>query len=230
VNAITAVLCGAVPGIILARVLYHSPAPAVWLAGILAGSLWANGFEYCYHRFLLHWPKCSFGKGHLEHHMTSGTPEEPEHLPFGSSPLLVAAVFLVNGCVAVIVGRWLHLAIAPGILTGFSLYMIAVEEIHWRIHRGEWLPLGLNWTREYHLAHHDIPSGRYNVFFPAFDFLFSSVRPPLRETQAATMVAVTGGCESSVPSWLGVTCSLLWIWTAVLAVCARYVWTSRPQP
>lgn len=173
-NAVTALVCGAVPGLILSRLLYPYPSSLrLWLVGIAAGLLWANTFEYCYHRFLLHWPKSSFGKGHLQHHLTLGLPEEAEHLPFGSSPLLVAAVFAVNGAIAVAAECWLRMGIAPGILGGFSLYMIIVEEIHWRIHLGGWLPTGLNWTRQYHLAHHDIPSGRFNVFFPVFDLLLA---------------------------------------------------------
>jgi hypothetical protein len=223
-NGVMALLCGAVPGLILSRVLY-SPSPRLWLSGILVGLLWANAFEYCYHRFLLHWPKCSFGKGHLQHHLTLGLPEEPEHLPFGSSPLLVAVVFGANGAIAVAAECWSSIGIAPGILAGFSLYMIAVEEIHWRIHLGEWLPTGLNWTRQYHLAHHDIPSGRFNVFFPVFDVLFGNVKPPLHETQAGAMAAAVCSRPREAPSWRPrFIHAALHLWLLGIAVGTRYFW------
>ena len=73
VNAATALLCGAMPGLVLSRFMHMSAAG--WATGIAVGLLWANGFEYIYHRFLLHSPKSSFGKGHLLHHLTTGKPE-----------------------------------------------------------------------------------------------------------------------------------------------------------
>ncbi len=88
-NAITAILCGAVPGLFAGAFIHV--APRGWLLGILVGLLWSNAFEYFYHRYLLHWPKSSFGQGHLLHHLTTGRPEEPEHVTFGSSPVWVAA-------------------------------------------------------------------------------------------------------------------------------------------
>lgn len=59
-------------------------------------------------------------------------------------------------------------------LVGFTVYFISVEEIHWRIHLGGWLPPGLRRGREYHLAHHDIPDARFNVFLPIFDLVFGN--------------------------------------------------------
>src|SRR5512138_3655829 len=114
-NAITAMLCGAIPGLLASAVLHVSPRG--WLLGIAIGLLWANAFEYFYHRYLLHWPKSVFGKGHLLHHMTTGAPEEPEHVTFGSSPLWVAMLFAINGIPTVLVDSWLRVGITPGILT-----------------------------------------------------------------------------------------------------------------
>lgn len=34
---------------------------------------------------------------------------------------------------------------------------------------GEGLPCVMEPVREYHMAHHDIPGGRFNVLFPVFD-------------------------------------------------------------
>jgi hypothetical protein len=137
-----------------------------WIIGLAIGLLWGNAFEYGYHRWLLHWPQSSFGKGHLLHHGTLGSPEEPEHVTFGNSRLRVTALFWSNGIPLLVLDRWLGLGVSPGIMTAWSFYLIAVEEIHWRIHLGGWLPPGLNAARGYHLAHHDIADGRFNVFFP----------------------------------------------------------------
>ncbi|HET7185283.1 MAG TPA: sterol desaturase family protein [Terriglobales bacterium] len=224
-NALTAIACGALPGLIASAFIRMSTRG--WLLGILIGLLWSNAFEYFYHRYLLHWPNTSFGKGHLMHHLTVGTPQEPEHVTFGSSPLLVAALFAINGVFALLFDwRW-KLGFAPGILVGFSLYMVLVEEIHWRVHLGGKLP-GLWWVREYHMAHHDIPSGRYNVFFPVFDFLFGNIRPAAESTHAAAMArSITLAAGQSESNFFTTTQFILWLWLLAMSICARYFWTGR---
>jgi hypothetical protein len=223
-NAIAAILCGALPGAVIARIIH--PSVVGWLAGVLAGLLWANAFEYFYHRFLLHMPKSSFGKGHLLHHSTVGRPEEPEHLPFGSSPLYIVVLFAINGLLAVGLGWLLHVRVAPGILAGFSTYLIAVEEIHWRIHMGEWLPALLESTREYHMAHHDIPDGRFNVFFPIFDYLFGNIRPELSQTEAHAMARAALESNDSARAMSSLEAAILWGWMMVVAFGVRYFWQS----
>ncbi len=52
VNALTAILYGAVPAVLL-DFLFRASLRR-WLVGFAAGLLWANFFEYAYHRFLLH--------------------------------------------------------------------------------------------------------------------------------------------------------------------------------
>jgi hypothetical protein len=100
-----------------------------------------------------------------------------------------------------------------------------VEEIHWRIHLGGWLPVGLNWTRQYHLAHHDIPSGRFNVFFPVFDLLFGNIKPRLQETQAPAMAAAVCSRPSEPPTWLpGFIHAALYVWLLGIAIGTRYFW------
>lgn len=226
-NAITALLSGAVPGLLIARVLH--PSLMAWIAGLVIGLLWANAFEYFYHRYLLHWPKSSFGKEHLLHHSTMGRPEEPEHVTFGSSPLYLAGLFISNGAIAVAIGELLHVGTAPGILTGFSVYLILVEEIHWRIHMGEWLPTVIETVREYHMAHHDIPDGRFNVFFPVFDYLFGNIRPEIKQTEAHILAqaALDSNCQGGVLS--SIEAALLWSWMMIVALGIRYLWHSGPK-
>ena len=133
------------PGLVLGHYLH--PGAGRWLLGIVVGLIWGNGFEYCYHRWLLHRPQTSFGRGHIEHHRTVGTAAEPEHVTFGDSPLRVTALFWSNGLPLLLLEHWLKLALAPGIMMGWAIYMIAVEEIHWRVHLGGWLPPGLALAR-----------------------------------------------------------------------------------
>lgn len=81
VNALTACLCGALPGIALG--IFQPIGVGKWLIGFIVGFMWANAFEYVHHRFLLHLPKTFFAQRHLEHHASVGTPTEAEHVNFG---------------------------------------------------------------------------------------------------------------------------------------------------
>jgi len=141
---------------------------------MIIGLLWGNAFEYAYHRWLLHRPRSPLGKGHLQHHAHVGTPEEPEHVSLGKSPLHIALLFASNGTVVILIDFLLGLWIAPGIFVGWTFYLVTAEEIHWRIHMNGWLPPGLRFARAYHMAHHDIPNTRYNVFLPLFDLLLGN--------------------------------------------------------
>jgi len=178
-NAIVAVLSGALPGVILT--FYLPVSWERWLLGLIIGLVWANGFEYAYHRWLLHRPRSSLARGHLEHHVNVGTPDEPEHVSLGKSPLHIAILFASNGIIVALIDFLLVLGISPGIFVGWTAYLITAEEIHWRIHMSGWLPPGVRFARAYHMAHHDIPNTRYNVFLPLFDLLFGNIGLRLRK-------------------------------------------------
>jgi fatty acid hydroxylase family protein len=173
VNAWTAVLCGGLPALALG--LLFPPGPPRWLAGFVVGLLWASLFEYAYHRFLLHLPGTFFARRHLEHHASVGTPTEAEHVNFGSSPIWIVALFVINGIPVVSADLLFGLRIAPGMLLAFTVYFITTEEFHWRIHLGEWLPPGFHAARAYHLAHHARPDARFNIFLPLWDVLLGPV-------------------------------------------------------
>lgn len=175
-NAITALLCGFVPALSLAA--HHPPTWERWLIGLIVGVIWGNGFEYAYHRYLLHRPRSSFSTGHREHHAQVGHPEEAEHVNLGRSPLDIVLMFTINGIPMVLFDFLLHLGIAPGIFAAWTIYLITAEEIHWRIHMSGWLPASLQFARAYHMAHHDIPTSRYNIFLPLFDWLFGDTGVP----------------------------------------------------
>ena len=172
VNAVTAGFCGALPAIALG--ILQPSGPEKWLWGFVAGLVWANWFEYIYHRFVLHLPKIFFARRHFEHHASVGTPAEAEHVNFGSSPVWVVAIFAINGLPMAGVNFLLGLDMTPGILFAFAVYFIAVEEIHWRIHLGGRLPLGLRGARAYHLGHHAHADSRFNIFLPLWDMLLGS--------------------------------------------------------
>jgi sterol desaturase/sphingolipid hydroxylase (fatty acid hydroxylase superfamily) len=172
VNALTALLCGGLPALVLG--IFFPAGIGKWLVGFIVGFLWANAFEYAYHRFLLHLPGTFFAQRHLGHHMSVDTPTEAEHVNLGGSPIWVCLMFAVNGVPVILADLLLGLGIAPGMLVGFSLYFIAVEEVHWRIHLGESLPQGLGVARSYHLAHHTRPNARFNIFLPLWDRLFGT--------------------------------------------------------
>ena len=178
-NAITALLCGAVPALLLT---FYSGSVAGWehgllgfVIGLILGLIWGDAFEYVYHRWLLHRPRSPLGTGHHEHHAQIGTPEEAEHVALISSPLNIVLLFVINGVPAFLVASRMDLwGILAGVFSGWTVYVIVTEEIHWRIHMNGWLPPGFRFARAYHMSHHDIPNSRYNVFFPLFDLLFGS--------------------------------------------------------
>ncbi len=173
-NALTTVVCGGLPAAVLG---WLWPAePWMWIAGFLVGLLWANAFEYIYHRWLLHVPGGLLARRHLVHHATVGTPAEAENVNLGGSPRWVALLFVVNGVPVVLLDWLAAFGVAPGMFVGFAAYVLAVEEIHWRVHVGGWLPPGLRAARGHHLSHHDRPDERFNVFLPLFDWLFGTTR------------------------------------------------------
>ncbi len=225
-NAFAAIASGVLPALIFAH--YLPIGPGKWLIGILIGLLWGNAFEYAYHRWLLHWPESSFGRGHLMHHSTLGTPQEAEHVTFGDSPLRVTALFWTNGIPLVLLDHWLALGMAPGIMVGWTLYLIAVEEIHWRVHLGGWLPPGLSAARDYHLAHHDVASGRFNVFFPLCDFLLGNIRPPIEQIVLPPAAPAHNAVESA---WLlALQDTVLYVWLVILALDYRVFSGLRSKP
>jgi hypothetical protein len=174
-NAVSALVCGTLPAGLLS--FYSSVSWERFLLGVLLGVLWGNAFEYAYHRWLLHHPGNPLGKGHREHHAQIGTPEAAEHVALASSPQNVFLLFAVNSIPAALIcfltGLW---GILSGIFMGWMLYLIATEEIHWRIHVNGRLPAGFGFARSYHLSHHDVPTSRYNVFLPLCDVLLGSAR------------------------------------------------------
>ncbi len=171
-NFVTAVACGVLPAIALYAIFPARPLNLV--ISFVAGFVWANYFEYAYHRHLLHLPGTKLARKHLEHHSTVGAFNEAENVNLGSAPIYVALLFAINGVPVILADLLLGFHSAPGVLVAFTAYFLLTEELHWRIHLGESLPLGLESTRRYHLAHHTRPNAKYNIFLPLWDFLFGT--------------------------------------------------------
>ncbi len=171
-NAITAILSGGLPALYLAT--HFRAHPLAWVAGFFGGLLWANLFEYLYHRFLLHVPINFLMERHMQHHRALGKPDEADHTNFGGSPLDIFLLFLINGGPVVLLDWLAKGGFAPGVLIAFVIYFVAVEEIHWRIHLGGWLPPGFEKAKAFHLTHHHRPNSRYSVFCPLFDWLLGT--------------------------------------------------------
>ena len=174
-NAIAAVLCGALPAIALS-LHFSSIAWRAWLIGLIVGLIWGNAFEYLYHRWLLHQSGSPLGAEHRAHHAQIGTPAQAEHVALISSPVNIVLLFVINGVPAFLITSLIGLpGILSGVFIGWAVYLIATEEIHWRIHMNGWLPPGLRFARAYHMSHHARPNSRYNVFLPLFDLLFGNM-------------------------------------------------------
>jgi len=143
--------------------------------GFVLGFFYANGFEYCLHRFILHGPRGFFREQHIVHHATLNSPEAARYVNFSSNPWGVVALFFANGAPFLFLQWIFRDGWTAGVFVGFAIYYVAFEEIHWRMHMGGWLPKWLRPAARHHLLHHAQDSDRFNVFLPIFDWLAGSV-------------------------------------------------------
>jgi hypothetical protein len=141
------------------------------LAGFVLGFIYANGFEYCLHRFLLHSGHGIFSQQHMVHHTTLSSPEAPRYVNFSRNPWGVVALFFANAALFLMIQWIFHVGWTAGVFASFAIYYMAFEEIHWRSHMGGWLPMWLRPAARHHLLHHAQDTGRFNVFLPIFDSL-----------------------------------------------------------
>jgi hypothetical protein len=180
-NLLAALLSGAV--LVLLSVNFVAPSRAGFFLGLLAGLVYANGFEYCLHRFLLHCGRGFFASQHMLHHATLKSPEAARYVNFSSNPWGVVALFCANA-IPFFVLEWIFKnGWVAGTFVSFALYYMAFEEIHWRSHMGGWLPAWLGPAARHHLRHHADDSGYFNVFLPMFDWIVSQVSSGSAQTR-----------------------------------------------
>ena len=169
-NALTAACAG---GLLAVLAVWRYPtAPLRFLAGLLAGIVYANAFEYVLHRFILHAREGFLAATHGVHHSTWRTAEEPLYVNFARSPWVVVLLFAGNALPVAALEWGLRLGIAAGMFVAFAAYFIVLEEIHWRTHVGT-VPRWLDGCRRHHLRHHTGADNAFNVFFPLCDWVFS---------------------------------------------------------
>ena len=147
------------------------------LLGFVAGFFYANLFEYCLHRFVLHAGRGFFFQQHMVHHETLNSPEAARYVNFSSNPWGVVALFFANAAPFLCLEWVFHTGGIAGMFVAFALYYIAFEEIHWRTHLGGRLPKRLRFAARHHLRHHAHDTGEYNVFLPLLDWLVATVQP-----------------------------------------------------
>ena len=140
-----------------------------WIVSFVLALVWANWFEYFYHRWLDHTPGMYFEAKHRVHH---AKPNSEEHTNLGDKPIMTAGMFVVNWIPVLIADLFLHWGFSGPVLVGFVFYVLVMEEVHWRAHHGGWIPA--SW-REYHLNHHKRPLTKFNIFVPIFDWLFGTI-------------------------------------------------------
>src|SRR5258708_32098801 len=180
-NLIAASLSGLAVSFISVR--FVPPSRAGFLFGILAGFVYANGFEYCLHRFLLHSGRGIFANQHMVHHTTLKSPEAARYVNFSSNPWGVVALFIANALPFFILEWIFKNGWVAGAFVSFALYYMAFEEIHWRSHMGGRLPRWLAPAARHHLRHHADDTGHFNVFLPMFDCIVSGVFSSSAETR-----------------------------------------------
>src|SRR6266403_73014 len=146
-NLIAAFLSGLM--LVLISVKFVAPSRPGFLLGLLVGFVYANGFEYCLHRFLLHCGHGVFSQQHMVHHTTLQSPDAARYVNFSSNPWGVVALFLANSIPFLI--------------------------LQWITHMGGWLPQWLRPAARHHMLHHAHGSDRFNVFLPFFDWIIDSV-------------------------------------------------------
>lgn len=174
-NLLAAVLSGSVLVWISIRLSPYSIAGI--FGGFVLGFLYANGFEYCLHRFVLHAGDGFFCQQHMVHHETLNSPEMARYVNFSRNPWGVVALFFANAAPFLLLQWIFRNGWTAGVFASFAVYYIAFEEIHWRSHMGGWLPKWLHPAARHHLLHHAQDNGRFNVFLPIFDRIVEWFQP-----------------------------------------------------
>jgi len=164
-------------------VKFVPPSHAGFFYGMLAGFVYANGFEYCLHRFLLHSGRGIFAGQHMVHHTTLKSPDAARYVNFSRNPWGVVALFIANATPFFVLEWIFKNGWVAGAFVSFALYYMAFEEIHWRSHMGGWLPKWLAPAARHHLRHHADDTGYFNVFLPMFDWIVSQLSSSNAETR-----------------------------------------------
>lgn len=174
-NFLAAALSGAF--LIWISLCYFPHSAAGVALGFVLGFFYANAFEYCLHRFILHAGRGFFFETHMIHHRTLNAPEAARYVNFSRNPLGVVALFFANAACFLLLAWIFKWGWTAGMFAAFALYYIAFEEIHWRTHMGGRLPRWLRFSARHHLLHHAHETDEYNVFLPICDWVVGLFGP-----------------------------------------------------
>jgi hypothetical protein len=174
-NLVAAILSGGILVWVSLQFFPHSTFGI--LGGFLLGFFYANGFEYCLHRFVLHAGHGVFGQQHMVHHTTLNSPEAARYVNFSSNAWGVVALFFANAAPFLFLPWIFRNSWTAGVFASFTVYYLAFEEIHWRTHMGGWLPKWLRPAARHHMLHHARDTGRFNVFLPILDWIVEGFQP-----------------------------------------------------
>jgi len=154
---------------------YSTTSTRGFLFGLVAGLFYANGFEYCLHRFLLHSGHGIFSQQHMVHHTTWESPDAARYVNFSSNPWGVVGLFCANA-VPFLVLQWIfHNGWVAGVFASFTLYYIAFEEIHWRTHIGRMAAAVAPAVGEAPSVAPRAWHGSVQCFLPIFDWLIEPI-------------------------------------------------------
>lgn len=173
-NALTAAAFGGL--LVAASALLFPTTPTGSVLGFVLGLLYANAFEYCLHRFLLHSRLGLLAQKHNLHHESWGAPNEARYINFARSPWVVVLLFSLNAIPVVAIEQAFRWGIAPGALAAFVAYFVVYEEVHWRLHLDTGLPAWLASARRHHFQHHAGVEERFNVFLPLWDWISARMK------------------------------------------------------
>src|SRR5260370_26099190 len=126
-NLVASLLSGSMLALI--SVKYIAPSRIGFLFGLLAGFVYANGFEYCLHRFLLHCGQGVFSQQHMVHHTTLKSPDAARYVNFSSNPWGVVPLFYANAVPFFAPGWLFHNRWEARAFLRFSLYPTAFVQL-----------------------------------------------------------------------------------------------------
>ena len=156
---------------------FRIPFREFW-ADLSLGFFYANGFEYCLHRFILHGSRGIFRQEHMVHHTTLNSPEAARYVNFSSNPWGVVALFLRQR------RSVFNSAVDFPQTAGQRECSWASRSTTSRLRKFTgactWAAGCREWLRpaaRHHLIHHAHDPGRFNVFLPLFDWLAGIASP-----------------------------------------------------
>ncbi|MFQ5926847.1 MAG: sterol desaturase family protein [Terriglobia bacterium] len=137
--------------------------------------LYANGFEYFYHRYPMHAGSSFIRHRHTTHHQAITAEADQTDNALAFTPPMIA-VFLLHVAGLLAFDRVKKSSLALPVSVTLAAYLVALDWIHEWQHAGgparNWLT---RWLRWHHDEHHRHWPTRFNIFLPIWDFLLGTL-------------------------------------------------------